>query len=591
MKQYRYVIGYDCSMEEMIGQIVHLSEYGKYRGLLQLVEPNCEDEPIQRHLDFLSSALNGIDVYGMTSHGALSKENHSVIYPVCSLTFFEQSDYQISIFDCSNGTTPSEAGESYKSVLAEFPDKRGVLMMSSDFSLCPEKFIDRINEYDRDLIVFGALAGTPQMGDDKSKIFVGTEIYNRGIVAILFYGKNLHLDHYYNLGFKPLGRELEVTKSDDKGIVYEINNRPAFDVYKEHLGVGMNDYFFENTSSFPFIIKEGNNYLARVALDYHKDGALAFATEIPEGVGVSLSYSTSDYLLDQSALNAKNLEEFCPEAVYIYVCMSRRMLMGDDLAELELAFYENVLPSTTWGHGYGEILHADGMRGFLNASCVVVGMREGEAPSKENRRKVEFNSPYLKDYLREKQSGSIPLAVRLVNFLESTSSDLRDAVDILFKVASVDELTQIYNRRALNHYMKQFVETQNMYNGIAVMIVDIDHFKNVNDLYGHDVGDIVLQSGVSKIKYFFNQNDIVGRWGGEEFIGIKPNITKDEAIEFAEEIRRAVENCEFEKVGHVTVSIGLTLIRPDDNEESVFKRIDTCLYEAKETGRNKVVYK
>ena len=382
-----------------------------------------------------------------------------------------------------------------------------------------------------------------------------------------------------------------MTKSDDKGIVYEINNRPAFDVYKEHLGVGMNDYFFENTSSFPFILKEGNNYLARVALDYHKDGALAFATEIPEGVGVSLSYSKSDYLLDQSALNAKNLEEFCPEAVYIYVCMSRRMLMGDDLAELELAFYENVLPSTTWGHGYGEILHADGMRGFLNASCVVVGMREGEALSKENRTKVEFNSPYLKDYLREKQSGSIPLAVRLVNFLESTSSDLRDAVDILFKVASVDELTQIYNRRALNHYMKQFVETQNMYNGIAVMIVDIDHFKNVNDLYGHDVGDIVLQSGVNKIKYFFNQHDIVGRWGGEEFIGIKPNITKDDAIEFAEEIRRAVENCEFEKVGHVTVSIGLTLIRPDDNEESVFKRIDTCLYEAKETGRNKVVYK
>ena len=155
----------------------------------------------------------------------------------------------------------------------------------------------------------------------------------------------------------------------------------------------------------------------------------------------------------------------------------------------------------------------------------------------------------------------------------------------------MDELTQIYNRRALNHYMKQFVETQNMYNGIAVLIVDIDHFKNVNDLYGHDVGDIILQSGVNKIKYFFNQNDIIGRWGGEEFIGIKPNITKDDAIEFAEEIRRAVEKCEFEKVGHVTVSIGLTLIRPDDNEESVFKRIDTCLYEAKETGRNKVVYK
>ncbi|MCR5417061.1 MAG: GGDEF domain-containing protein [Pseudobutyrivibrio sp.] len=592
MKQYRFVLDYDLNMTEMVGKIIHLPEYVKYKkGLLQLVEPGCDGDEIQKDLDFLCAHLEGLTIYGMTSHGALSRETHSVKFKVCSLIFMEESDFRLDVFDCSKGMTPSEAGLKYHEVLKKLQNIKGILMMSSDFALCPETFIDQINNYDPSLIVFGALAGTQKMGDDHSKIYVGTTIYERGILAIAFYGENLRLVHYYNLGFKSLGKELVITKSDDKGIVYEINNKPAFNIYKEHLGIGMNDYFFENTSSFPFYIKENGVGLARVALDYHEDGALAFATEIPEGSAVSLGYSTSDIILDESALCSRRLSDFMPEAVLIYVCMSRRMLMGDTLAELEFEFYENVLKSATWAHGYGEILHADGIRGFLNASCVVIGMREGDPAEKNIPSTLAIEKKYLKDFISERKDGYVPLNIRLVNFLESTTDDLREAVEQLFKVASIDELTQIYNRRALNHFMTQFVERKSRYKGVAVMMVDIDHFKHVNDTYGHDVGDIVLKTGVSGVKFMFNQNDIIGRWGGEEFVGIKPNMTKEEALEFCELLRSSVEQMEFEQVGHITVSVGLTMITNDDNDESVFKRIDSALYEAKETGRNKVVFK
>ena len=589
MKQYRYVIDYDCNLTEMIGAIRKLSEYrANKNAIMQIFEPDCNSESIQKDLDFITSALPEVAVFGMTGHGALSRETHSIPYKVCTILFFDSSDFQINVFDCTN-ISPLEAGEMYKPVLAQISDIQGVLMMSSDFALCPERFIDKINEFDPNIVVFGALAGTPSMGDDRSKIFYKNTIYERAIIAIAFYGKYLHLCHYYNLGFRPLGKELVVTKSNDTGIVYEINGKPAFDIYKDHLGIGMNQYFFENTCSFPLFLRENGHPLARVALDYHKDGALAFATEIPVGSSVSLSYSTADIMLDEASVAALKLDDFAPEAVLIYVCMSRRMLMGDNMAELEFEFFQNICDTATWGHGYGEILHADGLRGFLNASCVVIGMREGERPDEKDRIRKPPSQKYLKEYLDEHEDGFVPLPVRLVNFLESTTKDLRSAAEQLYKEATIDPLTQVYNRRALDTHMQTFLKQQKLYKSIAVVMIDIDHFKRVNDTYGHDMGDVVLSSVCNGVKNRFGEKDILGRWGGEEFIGIKPDLSIEEAKEFCESLRMQVASLSIEKVGSITISLGVTVMKPDDTPDSILKRIDGALYEAKETGRNKVV--
>ena len=587
MKQYRYILNENLTLDEMIAEIQGLPEYRDgLKGLLQIVEQDCVVGPIQEDLDKLVSGLGKLQIIGMTSHGALSKETHSIPYTVCTVLFFERSSFEIDVFDC-HLQTPREAGKEYKCVLRGYESPKAILMMSSDFSLCPEPFIDCINELDCELVVFGALAGTKRMGDDKSLIFVGNRIYDRAIVAVAFCGTELHFAYDYNLGFKSLGKELVVTKSDDKGVVYEIDNKPAFDVYKEHLGVEMNEYFFENTSSFPFMLRQHGHYLARVALDYRKkDGALEFAVQIPEGSTVSLGYATEQYLLEESYANAKRMFGFHPEALLIYVCMSRRMLVGDELAELELDFYENVNPCATWAHGYGEILHANGLRGFLNASLVAVGIREGEITAEEQARKFkDIDIP--KDYF----IGFKPLSSRLVRFLEATTSDLRFAVDQLFRVASLDELTQIYNRRALNHFIQKYIDDFGSEGEVMLLLVDIDHFKHVNDTFGHDVGDMILKEGVDRVKSFVTQKDIIGRWGGEEFLMLSPYSSREKALMVAESIRSYVEKTEFDVAGHITISGGVTLLRLDDTIDTAFKRIDDALYEAKETGRNKMVYR
>jgi diguanylate cyclase (GGDEF)-like protein len=139
--------------------------------------------------------------------------------------------------------------------------------------------------------------------------------------------------------------------------------------------------------------------------------------------------------------------------------------------------------------------------------------------------------------------------------------------------------------------MQQQIDSFGSEGQIMVLLVDIDHFKHVNDTYGHDVGDMILREGVDRVKSFVTQKDIIGRWGGEEFIMISPYSSKEKAIEVAELIRSKVEELDFEVAGHITLSGGVTILRRDDTVDSVFKRVDDALYEAKETGRNKMVFK
>ena len=119
----------------------------------------------------------------------------------------------------------------------------------------------------------------------------------------------------------------------------------------------------------------------------------------------------------------------------------------------------------------------------------------------------------------------------------------------------------------------------------------MNHFKNVNDSYGHDIGDNVLLAVVNLIREKLRPGHVFGRWGGEEFIYLAPADDANELFEFAESIRKTVDDVCFLTVKHITISIGATMARPEDTLESLVKRADDNLYKAKETGRNKVVLK
>jgi diguanylate cyclase len=161
--------------------------------------------------------------------------------------------------------------------------------------------------------------------------------------------------------------------------------------------------------------------------------------------------------------------------------------------------------------------------------------------------------------------------------------------------ATIDPLTNLYNRRAFERQLIQQMDHASKRAGdLALAIIDIDHFKRVNDTYGHLTGDDLLRIIAKTLKDFVKGKDIVCRYGGEEFVVLLPDTPLVGAVTVAEKIRKHFAQMSWKQkstgvsMGKVTLSAGVACFRPGENMESFVQRADVALYHSKKTGRNRV---
>ncbi|MGA1931377.1 diguanylate cyclase [Arcobacter sp. YIC-464] len=168
---------------------------------------------------------------------------------------------------------------------------------------------------------------------------------------------------------------------------------------------------------------------------------------------------------------------------------------------------------------------------------------------------------------------------------------LQEQNELLTKLSITDPLTKLYNRNKLKEEMNIFIQRAKRYDEIfSIIILDIDHFKKVNDEHGHLKGDKVLIAISNILKDNLRNVDLVARWGGEEFIILVDKQKLEEAIFIAQKLRKVIEKQLVEDL-RVTASLGVSQFNKDDTSETLFKRADEALYEAKQTGRNRVCFK
>ncbi len=156
--------------------------------------------------------------------------------------------------------------------------------------------------------------------------------------------------------------------------------------------------------------------------------------------------------------------------------------------------------------------------------------------------------------------------------------------------ASRDALTGLRNRQAYDERLQQeYVRWKRYHEPLSIAVIDIDHFKALNDTYGHQAGDKALKALAGKVRESVREADFVARYGGEEFVIIMPNTRRDPALGVAEKLRQDIATCSFhyrEQSVQVTVSCGVAEFHGDDFPEAVFRRGDDALYQAKRNGRN-----
>jgi len=210
-------------------------------------------------------------------------------------------------------------------------------------------------------------------------------------------------------------------------------------------------------------------------------------------------------------------------------------------------------------------------------------------------------------FVHHKEGHRIPISVRISPLTDKDGrviggveqfSDIsnRSANELrlkeLEKLAMLDPLTQLANRNYIQKEMEiRFAEKKRYNIPFGLLFMDIDHFKKVNDTYGHHIGDAVLKFVADTFVDNSRPFDIFGRWGGEEFIGVLRNVSLQDLERTGQRLRTLVENSYLirnKKKLQVTISIGATLVHDDDTMESLLVRADRLLYESKKSGRNRL---
>ncbi len=244
---------------------------------------------------------------------------------------------------------------------------------------------------------------------------------------------------------------------------------------------------------------------------------------------------------------------------------------------------------TTLENGHSET----GISMYLNTpDCGRYSLSTNSSPIKDDQGKIRGALITFEDISElEKQNTQLN---KLINRLRDTEKEVKQKNVSLLKLANFDSLTNCYNRRALfEKFENLFQQCRNTTTNLACLMIDIDHFKSINDNYGHVVGDKAIQFVVQILMEKTRDSDLVGRYGGEEFCVVLPEITIVEASNFAERIRVTLEHkstVEFTDAEKITVSIGICMLDSQlENPSELVDLADKALYAAKESGRNRVI--
>ncbi len=212
--------------------------------------------------------------------------------------------------------------------------------------------------------------------------------------------------------------------------------------------------------------------------------------------------------------------------------------------------------------------------GKLRDEEIVIISKEG------NRRSVILSTDAVKD-----DDGKVLHSVSV----QRDITERKRVEETLREMATIDPLTSLYNRRRFSEFLDHEIDRAKRYKtDLSIIMFDIDHFKKINDTYGHGEGDNVLRMLGARMKDIVRKSDIVARWGGEEFIVLAVNTNLRNAQIVAEKIRSDVENLHLTSGPGFTVSAGVAQFNDKDDANSLINRADKALYQAKNSGRNQV---
>ncbi len=513
----------------------------------------------------------GCSTNGNIMNGAIS---HYDTIITCTLFEYQTTMTELIQYPLSKETAGDVTADLVLK-LRERPWVKAVELLTTIRGMSMTGFCRELGKAAPEIQIFGGGAFSYDMDDNRACVFSREGGWSdSGVVFWLIGGDDLSVTSAHITGWKPLGRTFHVTKANGSTL-YELDGNPAYEVYYKYLNIKNNEHFFTNSLEFPFFYEHNGINLLRAPTASNEDGSLTMTSDIEENVLARLAYGDPATVLESVRNDGRHILKFRPEVIHIFSCAARRTFWGSAEVSKESLPFQNIAPTSGF-YTSGEFLRTKGFVNQHNVTLVVAALREGEPVGKlpENAELEVDNEDF---------SGKVSLINRLANYINAAFRDLEIS-------AVTDGLTKLYNRAEIQ---RRIAERLSSGKPLSLIMIDIDNFKQVNDAYGHQEGDGVivgLAGLLQKTVAEFGGETAAGRWGGEEFMIVMPFGT-DCSVKVAETLCSSFSKMKFEKAGSRTISLGVTGCVEGESLDELLIRVDMALYEAKRTGKNRVVLK
>ncbi len=537
---------------------------------------------IEDRVNTLTKTFPDASLAGVASNGEIKDGKLSPRDILVSAIFFESSTAKVYSYNHAGART-EDIGTAIKETAADTPDLCAIELLFPGSVMNSMGVLNKVSECMPNVCIFGGYPIGHDMDNDKPFVVTENGVDLDTVIAIMYCGKDLYVDADKTAGWEKLGHAFTITKADGHRLA-EVDGTPALEVYEKYLQITQAGNFTRDTVEFPLLIVDNGEEILRHAYSYSEDGSIYLSGNVHTGQKLYLTYGNPSGIFEQVNKRCAAVREFEPEVLFLYSCAARKAFWGDDMAGREIAPFGELGSATGFFTG-GELIRMSD-RGTVfehNITLLTIAMREGQ------KKGLVLPKAKIDDSMLV---GQAYLLKRLAQLVQSTNDELQRMNEQLQYMAVTDELTNIYNRREIERRINFALKNEYQYeNGIGLIMVDIDHFKKVNDILGHDVGDIVLKSvaDIYKENIDTNHGEAVGRWGGEEFFLLLPNKTLEETEEKAECIRKAIEEHDFNNIRRLTASFGVIHSSFDQDKKRLYIKVDEALYQAKARGRNCVV--
>lgn len=362
-----------------------------------------------------------------------------------NFTFFRTGHAELIVREGCDGDY-AEAGRKLGKKIAAVPHVKAAAIYCTGMTTRLHQLTNAMAEGNEALVIFGTTVGLLDYRDERplecTNIFsfnklnkvehqyiVGGKVIYSGVVVVVFAGSDLHVRGDYVLGWKPLGKELTITKTAEDNCIETIEGRPAVDVYKRYLNVVPDDNFVYNIAEFPLVIKRKGRLLARVPPRYDENGRLFFSGDVYTGEKLRLSYAVNEEMLQETENYSDAMCGFAPESLFITICAFRNIFLRSKAGH-EIDWYRRFAPNMVINYGTSELYWQGGSGGFLNSALVAVGMREGEPHP---------HACYMDIIHKAPEHRIIPLSERMAFFIGTVTKELAESNQELMLMAQKAE--------------------------------------------------------------------------------------------------------------------------------------------------------